>query len=160
MSGTTDRTAAAYFQYRFQENSQTPRTMNVTDMAWRNHEGLRGMLGFMGRFARNLEKVVITAGPDFVPEILFPEYKKMEVKAVPLGMNRVVNARRALELMRKPTGCGRATVRVADESAPWNDSAWRIEWENGAGEVKPADGPPDLTCSAPALSQLVTDIFP
>lgn len=151
---------AAYFQYRFQENSQTPRAMNVTDMAWRNHEGLLGMLGFMGRFAGNLEKAVITAGPDFVPEIIFPEYNRMEMKAVHLGMNRVVNVRRALEMMRKPAGGGRAAVRVVDGSAPWNDGVWRIEWERGAGEVNPAAGPPDLTCSAPALSQLVTGYLP
>lgn len=151
---------AGYFQYKFEDKNKEPRTMNVTDMAWKSHEGLLGMLGFMGRLYGNLQKVTLLASPDFQPEIIFPEPGKLEIKGTHLGMSRVINASRAFELMKKPAGEGAAVIRVDDDTAPWNDGTWKLRWDMSGCEVSAAQQEPDLTCSAPALAQLVTGYLP
>lgn len=151
---------AAYFQYRFNEKSAGPRTMEVTDIAWRTHEGLVGLLGFMGRFQGNLEKVAVTAGPDFQPELLLPEPRQLEIKIRFLGMNRVINAQKALERMAKPQGGGSAAIGVIDTMARWNDGTWQVNWDDSGCEVVPAPRAADITLSAPAFAQLVTGYLP
>lgn len=148
---------AGYFQYSAEQDKDRPKTIAIYEMAWRSQADLPGMLGFMGRLhvSGGIEKAAVTAGPDFYPEILLPEPYRLDIKQVWLGMCRIIDARKALERMRKPSGSGSVVVRVTDELAPWNTGSWQVAWENGECEVCQTAQPPDLTCSAPALAQLV-----
>ena len=66
-------------------------------------------------------------------------------------MIRVVNARKLLELMRKPENCA-FVIRVRDEMIPENNGTWRVA-ESG---VAPTADVPDLIVSERALGQLAS----
>jgi len=157
-----DERPAGYFQYSAEPRAESPNTIAIREMAWRDQAGLLGLLGFMGRLyvGGAVEKASLTAGPDFYPEILLPEPYEIEIKQAWLGMCRVIDARRALERMRKPAGSASAVVRVIDELAPWNTGNWRVEWQDGGSAVSETTASPDLTCAAPALAQLVNGYLP
>lgn len=49
---------------------------------------------------------------------------------------------------------GSLTLRVSDASAPWNEGTWHIEVKDGATEVEPATGEPDISLSATTLAPI------
>lgn len=153
---------AAYFRYSAERKAENPNTISIEEMAWNDYGGLIGMLGFMGRLYSpdGVEKATLTAGPDFYPEILLPEPYQIDIKQEWLGMCRIIDARRALESMRKPSGSGSAVVRVIDDLAPWNTGAWQVDWQDGGCSVSQTTAVPDITCAAPALAQLVNGYLP
>ncbi|NLG36735.1 MAG: hypothetical protein GX549_01875, partial [Clostridiales bacterium] len=108
----------------------------------------------------NLEKVTITAGPDFEPELLLLEPRRLEIKIRFLGMNRVINVQKALERMAKPRGGGSAAIGIIDSAALWNDGIWQVNWDDSGCEVVPASRTPDITLSAPAFVQIATGYLP
>jgi len=76
-------------------------------------------------------------------------------------MCRVIHAQKALDAMKKPLSSGKTYLRVEDETCPWNQKNFCIEWENGQGEVRVSQKQStDIICSAAALSQLVTGFVP
>jgi len=144
----------AYARLQFPPSGNT-QPIRVEDMAWLDDDAKYGLLGFLGCFNGNYPSVCFDCGPEMLPELTFPNYWDLEVKRQPSGMSRVVNARRALELMKKP-GEGEAVIEVQDDFFPANSARLLLEWGHGQTHIKPTDAPAALTCSAAALSQLVT----
>ena len=66
-------------------------------------------------------------------------------------MIRVVNARKALEAMRKPADC-RFVISVSDELIPENNGRWLVQREG----VVPTEEEADLCVSEKALGQLIS----
>lgn len=135
--------------------------MHVLEAAWRSREALLGLIGFMTGFTSNLKHVVWELPPGLNPELLWPESKEIAAELVYPGMNRVVNAQKALRLMRKPVGKGSVRISVKDDFLPGNTGVYKLDWENGEGgarRVKTASA--DLECSIHALAQLVTGYLP
>jgi len=115
----------------------------------------------MGGFSSNLRYVVWELPPAFNPELVWPECRDTKTEAVYSGMNRVVNAQRALRLMRKPEGRGSVRISVADEFLPQNAGVYKVDWENGESSVRRVKtASADLECSIHALAQLVTGYLP
>jgi predicted acetyltransferase len=131
--------------------------LNVREMAWTAPEGLRAMFGLIGALAPEFDALQWDA-PDGVnlPALLGDGF---EVKATrpAYGMNRIVNVRRALELLKTPEQPGRVTLGVTDGNLPDNTGVYAVEWENGAvTSVKQGSGIADLETDIQTLAQLVT----
>lgn len=65
-------------------------------------------------------------------------------------MIRVINAAKALEVIRKPEGCG-FVIRISDGMIPENNGTWKVT----VSGVSPTEEEPDLCVSEKALGQLV-----
>jgi predicted acetyltransferase len=88
---------------------------------------------------------------------LFPESYEISVTRPSKGMNRILNALKAFELMKTPETPGKANIRVADKFMPCNDGAYALEWENGRmTSVKRNTGEVDLETDIETLVQLMT----
>jgi len=141
----------------------------IHDIAWADHESMFGILQFVGMFEGHVEKMVFRASPEVIPELYWNNPFAVETGTDWLGMNRVVNAKRALELMKKPEGEGRFTVKVEDAFAPWNSGFYAVEYGGGACRVEtlPAESgadtvsgsAADIEVSERAMLQLVLGMF-
>ena len=118
---------------KFKKNGET---MEINDIAWTDCEGMLGILQFMGMFDGAAEKMRIKASPEFVPELYWNNLYDIETEYDWMGMNRVVDVKRALELMKKPEGDGGFIIKVADDFARWNDNTYKVEYGGGECGVK------------------------
>lgn len=135
--------------------------MHVKEAAWRTWDALLGLLGFMGGFCSNLKTIIWELPPNVDPNLLWPECKDIKTELFHNGMNRVVNAAKAIRLMKIPEGKGSVKISVADEILPVNSGTYKIDWENGEGRTRRVKGAAaDMECPAHALAQLVTGYLP
>lgn len=148
---------AAYVLFKAEQVAGEAEEMRVLEACWRDDPALRGLLGFMGGFCSNLKTLVWEMPGGLAPDLIWPECRNIEMKLDCHGMCRVVNAQKALRLMRKPTGSGGARVAVSDPAVAANAGVYKIDWEDGEGTVRRVrGGDADLACSEAALAQLVT----
>ena len=137
--------------------------MRVHDIAWIDNESMLGILQFMGMFEGAAEKMSLAASPEFLPDLYWNDIYDIEEERVLMGMNRVVDAKRALELMEKK-GEGKFTVRVSDGFAAWNNNAYTVEYGGGDCTVKTAKTAAssagiDIEVSERALTQMILGVF-
>lgn len=153
----SDGRPGAYLIFRTEPEQGDTDEMRVMEACWRDSAALRGLLGFMGGFSSNLKTVVWDLPSGLAPDLIWPECRSIKMELDCHGMCRVVNALKALRLMRKPEGKGSVRVSVSDAVVPENAGLYRISWENGEGEARKIKGESaDLECPALALTQLVT----
>ena len=135
--------------------------MRISDLVWADHEAMLGILQFMGMFEGSAEKLVYTASPEFIPELYWNNLYEIGVENIWLGMSRVVNAKRALELMKKPAGEGGFVIRVADALAKWNDNTYAVGYGAGGCTVRTAGTgvEPDAEVTERALAQMVLGVY-
>jgi predicted acetyltransferase len=74
-------------------------------------------------------------------------------------MNRVVDAKRALELIKKPEGEGRFVIKVNDRFAKWNDNTYTIEYGGGRYRVETAKCEADVEVTEHALMQMALGLY-
>ena len=125
-------------------------------MAWTDKEGLMGLMGLLGRFTGNKERVRMPVLPGFVPEVFWKNLYVIKSEEQFGGMNRIVNAERAFTLCRKPWFAGSCIVEVQDATCPWNTGSYRIEWDADGQQVTRTQQPGDIALTANALSAMVT----
>jgi predicted acetyltransferase len=130
-------------------------TMEISDIAWADHAGMLGILRFMGLLGVEAKKMSLRPGPELIPELYWENPYDIEIQNQWLGMNRIVNAKRALELMEKPDEGGRFVISVADDFARWNSRTYRVAFGGGACEVSETGETADIEASAAALVQLL-----
>jgi predicted acetyltransferase len=133
-------------------------TMEISDIAWANREGMLGILQFMGAFEAEAKKMSLRPGPELIPELYWENLYDIEIQNQWLGMNRIVNAKRALELMEKP-GDGRFVIKIADDFARWNSRAYAVAFGGGGCEVSETAQAADIEASATALAQLLLGCY-
>lgn len=156
-----DGRPGAYVLFKSQPEGNSPEEMRVLEAAWRSREAFLGLLGFMGGFSSNLKYVVWELPDGLEPELFWKEHQELKTDIEYSGMARVVNAQRALKLMRKPEGRGSVRILVKDDFLPQNTGVYRIDWENGEGGAKKVKASTaDIECSAHALAQMVTGYLP
>jgi len=142
---------------KFKKNNNT---MEIYDIAWTDHESMLGILQFMGMFEGAADKMSFRASPEFLPEIYWNNLYDIGKENQWLGMNRIVNVKRALELMNKPDSAGKFVIKVVDDFAEWNNNTYTVEYGNGDCSVKITNGiDADIETSERALVQMVLGVY-
>ncbi|MBQ4186548.1 MAG: GNAT family N-acetyltransferase [Firmicutes bacterium] len=148
-----------------------PDTLHVRDLGYSGKEGLRALLGFLYTMRASYEKARLCL-PDSVPLAdMIPECYEVKDTRSAHGMARIVNVRRALELMPYPGRDGSFTVKVSDAQILDNNHTFRVDYTAGGKEVSVTieddaardhvrvtiddTAAPDLTVSIQRLTQLV-----
>ena len=141
---------------KFKKNGNT---IEIRDIAWADHEGMLGILQFIGMFDGAAENLSIKASPEFIPELYWNNLYDIEISNDWQGMSRVVNVKRALELMKKPAGEGKFTIKVNDDFAGWNNHTYEIEYGGGECGVKAVNKNADAETSARALVPMILGLY-
>ena len=144
---------------KFKKNNNI---MEIYDIAWTEHESMLGILQFMGMFEGAAEKLSFRASPEFIAEIYWNNLYEIGIENQWLGMNRIVNVKRALELINKPDGEGKFVIKVIDDFAEWNNNTYTVEYGGGDCSVKISNEieiGADIETSERALVQMVLGVY-
>jgi len=133
--------------------------IDIYDISWTDHEGMLGILQFMGMFEGAAGKLKFAASPEFIAELYWDNLYDVQIETQWIGMNRIVNAKRALELMKKPDGEGRFVIKISDGFAKWNNSVYAVEYGGGECAVKTAGAEADAEVTEHALMQMVLGVY-
>jgi predicted acetyltransferase len=146
----------SYLKYQDQ-TAGDEHIMAVSELAFTDREALYGVLGIVKGLATQFKKFKWPMPTFLDPTDLAGGLWDLNQRIVPRDMTRIVNVKRALELMRRPEGEGAYTLEVTED--PYigaNRGRWRVEFGREGVRVSAAAGEPDLLCDIPSLSQLVT----
>ena len=126
--------------------------LSVSDLAWDGRAGLEALLGFLARFSADYGTVrlFLPSSLELLSVIRSPRAYDIRQTVRQDYMVRAVNARRILEIMKKPDG-SRFAVRIeGDAQIEENNGTWEVSGNSAV----PTDKAPDLTVSIQAFSQL------
>lgn len=152
----TENEAIAYIKFKEKIIEEYKYDMEVIETAWSGTEGILGLLSIINGFNGDLQKINMCTPPGFPIELLVKEIWELEVSHWHTGMSRIINAQKALEIIKKPENAGKVIVGLYDEHAPWNTGNWLIEWDHSGSRVLKTNKEPDLKCTAPSFAQLIT----
>ncbi|MGI6239057.1 MAG: GNAT family N-acetyltransferase [Christensenellales bacterium] len=130
-------------------------TIRAADTAFIGRRGLHALLGFLARFDSDYKTVKMRLPEDVNLCALVNnpyDIKKLSHHAY---MARIVNAPRALALMKKPEGAA-FTIEVRDGLLRENAGVWRVSGD----AVEPTDAPADLVVSELALAPMALGYAP
>ena len=133
--------------------------IDIYDIAWADHESMLGILQFIGMFDGTAKNLKFNAGPEFLAELYWNNLYDIHIETNWIGMNRVVNAKRALELMKKPTSDGKFIIKVNDRFAKWNNNTYAVEYGGGECTVNTTEQAADIEVSECALMQMILGIY-
>ena len=149
----------SYLKYQ-QEKVNNSNEMEAIELAYMDKEALYAQLAFIGRFSAEIEEFEWGA-PTFIDPADFIDVAwNTNQKLIPRDMTRVVNVKKALELMRRPEGEGAYVLETEDAIIPENGGRWLVEYGAGGSRVAATQKGPDIICELPALAQLVTGYRP
>jgi len=135
--------------------------IQVSDIVWADHESVLGILQLLGMFEGAAKKLVFTSSPEFIPELYWNNLYDIKTENIWLGMNRIVNVKQALKLMKKPKGNGQFIIKVVDRFAKWNSNTYKVEYSGGECMVNilspSADA--DIEVSECALVQMILGTY-
>jgi predicted acetyltransferase len=146
----------SYIKYQDQ-TAGDEHIMTVKELAFMDSEALYGVLGLVKGLATQFKKFKWLMPAFLDPVDLVQNPWEMIQRVIPRDMTRIINVKRALELMRRPAGEGSYTLEVGDD--PYilaNKGRWRVEFGGEGSRVSSTTAEPDLICDIPSLSQLVT----
>ena len=126
--------------------------LSVLDAAWDGRRGMNALLGFLARFTADYGtiRLFLPACLELFSFIRCPQAYEITQTVRQDYMIRAINARKMLEMIRKPDGAS-FTVRIeGDEYIPDNNGTWEVRGDR----ANLTDGAPDLTVSIQAFSQL------
>ena len=142
---------------KFQRNG---RLMEISDIAWEDGESMLGILQFMGMFEGTAEKFSFRASPEFIAELYWNNIYDIQVENHWIGMNRVVDAKRTLELIKKPDGEGRFAIKINDGFAGWNSGTYTVEYGGGECRVDAVHpGGADVEVTEHAFMQMALGLY-
>ena len=123
--------------------------LSVKDYAWNSRRGFTALLNFLSRFSADYSTVVLPAPSDI--DLMSFMDNPYSITASPHRnfMARVINAEKALSLLKKPEGVS-FTVKINDEMIPENNAIWLVRGD----EATQTDAQPDITLSERAFSIL------
>ncbi len=146
----------AYMKIKPEKVENYTYDMNVIETAWVGYEGIRGLMAIINGYKGDLRKIKLIVPAGFPIEILVKETWGTEVSRYHTGMNRIINAQKAFEIIKKPDSPGSVVIGVDDKHAPWNSGNWLVEWKMAECSVAKTKKSPDLQCDVSSLSQLIT----
>ncbi|MBR4416255.1 MAG: sterol carrier protein domain-containing protein, partial [Victivallales bacterium] len=123
--------------------------LSVKDYAWNGRNGFKALMNFLSRFSADYSTVVLPVPSDI--DLMSFLDNPYSITASPHRnfMARVINAEKALSLLKKPEGAS-FTVKVNDELIAENNGIWLVRGD----EATPTDAQPDITLSERAFSIL------
>lgn len=155
-----DNKPVAYLKVIPKEVAMYTYDMHVPEAAWTGNDGLKGLMSIINGYKGDLKKLILEVPSEFPIELFVKEFWKLDVSKKYIGMNRIINAKKALEIIKKPENPGKAIIEITDEQAPWNTGNWLVEWDKSGSSVSKTNTEPDLRCKIPSFSQLVTGYMP
>jgi predicted acetyltransferase len=151
-----EQQVAAWVKYK-RENE----TIMISDIAWSDHAGMLGILQFIGMYEGAAKKLSFRSSPECAAGLYWDELYDIETEPFWQGMNRVINAQRALEMMQKPEEPGAFAVKITDEFAPWNSGVYTVQYGGGDSVVtKSISGAdPDMETAETAFTQMILGVY-
>ncbi|MCL2813549.1 MAG: GNAT family N-acetyltransferase [Oscillospiraceae bacterium] len=135
------------------------RVVEISEIAWEDRAGMLGILRFMGMFEGAAEKFSFRASPEFIAELYWNNLYDIQIENQWIGMNRVLNAKRALELLKKPEKEGSFTIKINDGFAKWNNNTYRVEYGGGDCRVETSDLEADVETSEIAFVHMALGLY-
>lgn len=101
--------------------------LQVEECAWTCRDGFRAVLGFLARFEADYGTIELRlpAGIDLLRVIVTPNAYDVKETVFPNFMVRVINAKKLLETIKKPSDCN-FTIRISDEMIEENNRTYRV----------------------------------
>ena len=124
--------------------------LRVEESAWVNRDGFQAILAFLGRFEADYGNIQLPLpyGIDLLRVIWSPRAYEIHKTCRHDFMVRVINAKKLLEIIKKPVDCD-FVIKVNDELIPENNGVWRVTSDS----VTEAEEP-DLIVSERAFAQM------
>lgn len=124
--------------------------LHVEESAWVNRDGFQAILAFLGRFEADYGNIQLPLpyGIDLLRVIRSPRAYEIHKTCRHDFMVRVINAKKLLEVIKKPVDCD-FVIQVNDELIPENNGVWRVTSDS----VTEAEEP-DLIVSERAFAQM------
>jgi predicted acetyltransferase len=130
--------------------------MIVKELAFTDKKGLYGILGIVGGLSAQFENFKWSM-PLFIDPLDFSgDAWNIEMQNDPRDMSRVVNVKKALELMRRPYCEGEYVIETKDENISANNAKYLVEFSPNGTKVSVTAKDADIQCDIRALTQLVT----
>lgn len=152
-------TAKSYLTFKAGNGSENGVQMKILDFSWTDAEGLNGMLSCLGRFEAQFKEVFWEVPENVDIFGLVQEPYDIGLKIECGGMNRVVDAKKALENLKVSEGEGRSVIRITDGFLPWNNETYEIHWQAGQMSVKETNQEPDTEITVQILARLVVGYY-
>ncbi len=129
--------------------------IRVPELIAASSDAYLSLLAYFGRHDIHNE-VSIAIAPHDPILALFADSEKLQVRQGPAVLLRIVDFEAAMQARPAARMDDEAelTLRLIDDSAPWNDGTWRIGIANGKTRVEPAAGEPEITTDARGLAPL------
>jgi len=147
--------ARSYIKYEdsFEDGDHN---MNVKELAFIDIKGLYGIFGLVGGLSTQFENFKWDM-PLFIDPFDFSsDAWNIETRVDPRDMSRVVNVKKALELMRRPYRDGEYIIETEDENISANNGKYLVEFSPNETKVSKTSKEADIQCGIRALTQLVT----
>lgn len=126
-------------------------TVSVQDFAWQDKEGFDAILGFLARYSADYDEISMRMPANMKLAFIIPDgYSLKKTELMNGYMARLINAKKALEMLKKPDGAA-FTIEINDVLIPENSGTWRVF---GNTAERCADEP-DITVSATALAPML-----
>ena len=127
--------------------------LHVEESAWINRDGFHAILAFLGRFEADYGSIQLPLpyGIDLLRIIRTKRAYEIQKTCHHNFMVRVINAKKLLEIIKKPSDCD-FVIKVSDEMIAENNGVWRVT----ADSIMTADHSltPDLVVSERAFVQM------
>lgn len=127
--------------------------LRVEESAWVNRDGFHAILAFLGRFEADYGNIQLPLpyGIDLLRIINTPGAYDIQKTCRYDYMLRVINAKKLLETIRKPSDSD-FTMRVKDDIIPENNCILRVTADSAS--IEEGSQIPDITVSVCALAQM------
>ena len=148
--------ARSYIKYRsVQDDGDT--NMSVIELAFIDKKGLYGALGLVGGLSTQFENFKWMM-PTFIDAYDFiGDDWAVDINTTPRDMTRVVNVRKALELMRRPSGNGEYIIEITeDKTITANNGKYLVQFGSEGSKVSTTSKDADIICDVLSLSQILT----
>ena len=144
----------AYIVWRVEDRMVVNRMIGdrlvVDEYGFDSPDALKKLLGFIRMFDGQVLNVRFT-DVYMTPEIdvTLRHYHSVEYKLYPDISAKILNLKTMLEMNEYPRAGGGFTIAEA------GGESWRVDYEGGQAQVKPAKCGADITCDSPALARLL-----
>ena len=121
---------AAYISYDSSSGGQNE--INVTELAFKDYDALKGLLGFLATF-----HPVFKAFKGYLPgfldlNLIVAEPILMQRELKTSGMNRIVDVEKVLEYLKYPGVNSSVNIEVNDSFLAWNSGVFTVSFEDGS----------------------------
>ncbi|HOB19621.1 MAG TPA: GNAT family N-acetyltransferase [Candidatus Atribacteria bacterium] len=151
-----DDVLRGYLKHRIRKTSEYGYDLIAEELVWLDTQAFEGIMAFVRGLSAQFSNLIWECPSFFDLLSYFPEPYDIGQEIMTNGMNRVVNARRALELISPPQGSGSVVIQAADAILDANTARYCVSWDKGEVEVKTTDREADLVCGIKDLGPLVT----